>query len=363
MGRVQCNYLDHFPMGPEDIEDKHWLPVHRSLCRGLQCTVPTPTLPFIPFTRRRKLCWPPVSYPPTGRLLRCFQPHGVWKRHLDQMYPETRNVLLLEETKSDFAGPEAKPSECSVSNIILSIEGDKTHAREFQCVYNQATADLAIRHALDQFGVDLQYDTAPVARSDYPSGLCVAAMYLFNVAGLVCVMAKQTGLLKHLPLGTCALLKTLIMATSPDSICGIILEVQHCTSWLRGMSKEERDEILVVSRLQREEVIPSILVAPHSVMGSLQSLLLRSIVCLSSMAWCRSPDSERGWQEAQAFKASRDKYAFGVSANWSGAERQLCNGFRQALYVPLLEQLKGLASVLNLRNMVGLLSELIESAM
>ncbi|GIQ79425.1 hypothetical protein KIPB_000070 [Kipferlia bialata] len=193
---------------------------------------------------------------------------------------------------------------------------------------------LMRRHALNHFSANVNYNTSLLGRECNAPGLPMGGMFLFNsmgyeacdvspnqfatlmlsiaslvavvaglaigliqgtnadgrvavtanlhkercvhshAAGLVLVVAKQTGILEHLPLGTCALIRTLILATAPESICALILEVQRCVKWLQSMSAEETAQVVELSRPQLEDILPSILSAPYSVMASLQSLLL-----------------------------------------------------------------------------------------
>ncbi|GIQ83983.1 hypothetical protein KIPB_005393 [Kipferlia bialata] len=107
------------------------------------------------------------------------------------------------------------------------------------------------------------------------------------------------------------------------------------------MSPEETAQVVELSRPQLEDILPSILSAPYSVMASLQSLLLR-------------------WKEEVKQKRALDLFAHGVSANWTGSEEKLCDVYRSLLYLPLLEELIALASVLKLKYFVARLRDLKE---
>ncbi|GIQ84602.1 hypothetical protein KIPB_006130, partial [Kipferlia bialata] len=97
-----------------------------------------------------------------------------------------------------------------------------------------------------------------------------------HTAGVSLVVAKSTGLIDKLPMGSGTLLKQVLLDTSPIRILRLTLEVKHCADWVFSMSKEEQAEVEELSRPQIEDVLPSVLSVPHSVMGSLQSLLLRA---------------------------------------------------------------------------------------
>ncbi|GIQ79564.1 hypothetical protein KIPB_000224 [Kipferlia bialata] len=458
MGRVLSHNSRLMPHDPEDVDNHHWLPVHRTVGKSHPSGVYwEPPLPFTPPPRLCRLRWPPVSHPPPGAVARCFQSNDEFTgpNATDCVYATVTMVLSNGDERFgtaftwnhivDRRGRDNSPLEvhgcltlfwhrdhlglmrrrhsmgldvplvlpdaicrdrhcgcgCGVAGRGLGEEVPEGglpvdsglpsaslllspwYRREetptylplrlfkppihvvkqgqvmgFTSVYDQAVANRAVRYALDQFCVDLDYKTSLLGKVVDVPALHMAAVYLCNTMGLVLVLAKQSGILEHIPMGTCAMMRTLILTTSPDRICSLILELQHCSAWLRGMPKRERASVMHVNRLQLEEVIPSLLASPDSVVGSLQSLVLRSVVALSSMAWCRKGDTQRRWQQDSAVRASLERSAFNLSDKWVGAERQLCIVLQRALYQPLLDQLLALADVLNLKYLEVLLQEL-----
>ncbi|GIQ83407.1 hypothetical protein KIPB_004723 [Kipferlia bialata] len=185
-------------------------------------------------------------------------------------------------------------------------------------------------------------------------------------AALCLMVAKQTNILRELPVGSCDVIRSLICATSPDDVGKLILELEAYAVWLEQMTQEERESLFSMSRPKVEEDLPALISVPTTPLATLQSLILRAVLVVASLSFCGRKsvyqDRSERWKAAQTLEMKVDKATFGFSRNWEGTEDAMVCALRETCFYPLVCRVHSISVLMGIPFFTAMLEQLRDNA-